>query len=110
MDEHFPTIRLEVAGMRHTVIQALNEHLRISQADVTKAVELACNNFNFNAYLQQVMQEAMHRELKSICDVAVQSALLEKRSRLLQLVSKAVEKLVLEDVEEHLAPRQGRRK
>lgn len=106
---NFPTVRLEVQGMRHAIIHALGTSLEISKRDLELAVNQAVAEFDFGATVKRITQQEIQKQLEKTIESAVQGALYDKRSAILQLVSRGVEKLVLQDVEEHLTRGKKRR-
>jgi hypothetical protein len=64
---NIPIIKLEVEGMRHTVMCALMEHQAKMDASIQAAIDAACTPEN----IDRVVQEAAGRALKEVIQAEV---------------------------------------
>lgn len=66
---HMPIIRMEVEGMRHAILTALSEH----HLQLDEQFKAAVNDFCKPENIQQIINEAAARELKSAIDTEVRN-------------------------------------
>lgn len=64
-----PFVRLEVEGMKTSIICALSEYTAKMDADIKKAVELACTP----DHVKEVLYAAVGRELKNAIDAEIKN-------------------------------------
>lgn len=59
-----PIIRLEVEGMKHTMLMALAEHTSKIDASVQQAIEEYCTDENINAIVKEEAKAALDNAVK----------------------------------------------
>jgi L-lactate utilization protein LutC len=69
--DQFPMIRLEVEGMKHSVVHAFANHNREIEEYVDKAVADAIKNFNLDAYVSS----ETHKAIEAVVDSTLRSYL-----------------------------------
>lgn len=63
-----PTIRLELASMKQTIIMAFNDLQLAQAADVRAAVEAYCTPENLQTVLNAAVRDTLNREIKEEVD------------------------------------------
>jgi uncharacterized protein (DUF924 family) len=61
---NMPMIRLEVEGMKHTIMAALLDSKAQIDADIAAAVEAYCTDENISRVMREAVSSAMDRVLK----------------------------------------------
>ena len=64
------TVRIDVEGMRHSIVHAFDAHSQELSAKVQEQVDLAIKHFDFNQAVAEVVDQELHHVIKS----SVQSA------------------------------------
>lgn len=63
MSYHIPLIRLEVEGMRHTLVTALTQHQAMLDEELVKAVNTYCEPDNISRIIQEMAREELGRAI-----------------------------------------------
>ena len=60
-----PIIRLEIEGMKHTIMHAMTQYLTQMDADIQAAVERACKPEHISALIETTAREQIAKAVKT---------------------------------------------
>lgn len=59
-----PVIRLEIEGMKHTIMHAMTQYMTQMDSDIQAAVERACKPENISALIEATAREQIAKAVK----------------------------------------------
>lgn len=65
MNKPFPVVRLEVEGMRHTVMAAMTEYQAQIDADIRTAIDEHCSSENIQRVIKKTVQIEIDRAIEN---------------------------------------------
>ena len=80
---NLPVVRIELEGMKQTIIRAFTEESLKLDADVEAAIHSAIKNFNIQRVIQVEAEEILARNIREQLDGAVRSLMWDEDIRAL---------------------------